>query len=60
MVAFFGGYGMFIESREYQNPELIHPITSNSATYETPLCRVCANELCDKIPWIANLIKPDS
>jgi len=45
-IEFHGGYGMFIDPMFDEVPRAL-------------LCHECAHELCDKIPWIGNLIRPE-
>lgn len=46
-VNFTGGYDMFVESL----PGLAPP--------PVVLCHSCAHDLCDQVPWIAELLDPE-
>lgn len=45
-VKFSGGYGMFVESKEFGGPD------------DVVICHGCAHDLCDRVPWVHRLIDP--
>lgn len=56
-VGFFGGYGMFVDDIEtdfgHKKPML------EGAAEEAVLCHDCAHELCEQVPWIKRLLRPE-
>lgn len=56
LIGFFGGYGMFVESKDYAGEKTSDII--EEASKEAFICHKCAHDLCDKIDWIKNLIDP--
>lgn len=54
-IGFYGGYGMFIESKEMNGIESSTNVLKSSDA-EAVLCHDCAHDLCKKIPWIEKLI----
>lgn len=53
-IGLFGGYGMFIESKSFnQYSDKDHVI---KADMEAVLCHDCAHEACEKLPWLESLI----
>lgn len=56
-LGFFGGYGMFVESPEYTGN---NDSTLSAVSYEAVLCHDCAHKLCETLPWVKKLLKPDT
>lgn len=56
-ITFNGGYGMFIESSPFNNND-IEPIHFKDSDFEVVICHECSHDLCNKIPWIKDLLKP--
>ncbi len=57
-LGFFGGYGMFVDDIETEFG-YVTPTLAGSAN-EAVLCHECAHELCETVPWIGKLIKPET
>lgn len=53
-IGFHGGYSMFIDG----DPSSIEGSTLG-ASAEAVLCHDCAHSLCEALPWIAQLIRPE-
>jgi len=55
-IGFFGGYSMFVDDIDrsfgHSAPML------EGAAEEAVICHDCAHELCERMPWIGNLLKP--
>lgn len=45
-LCFTGGYGMFIDVATSYEVEKLRPV----------ICKTCAVDLCDKVPWIRKLL----
>lgn len=56
-IAFFGGYGMFIESAGYVDSNE-HPLKETGASYAVTLCHDCAHALCERESWMKELLQP--
>lgn len=56
-VGFFGGYGMFVDDIDVSWSGA--PRTLPGAAEEAVICHDCAHELCETIPWIKELLRPD-
>jgi len=56
-VGFFGGYAMFVDDIDVISG--YEKRTLDGAAHEAVLCHDCAHELCESVPWIAKLIKPE-
>ena len=56
-VGFFGGYSMFVDDIETEigNKEPTLP----GAAQEAVICHDCAHKLCEDVPWIRALLKPE-
>lgn len=56
-IGFFGGYGMFVDDIDtefgYKSPML------KGAAEEAVLCHDCAHQLCETVPWIKKLLRPE-
>lgn len=48
----FGGFGMFVESPEYESRTMTgnNPLSDTGATFGVVLCGSCAQEFVDEIP----------
>lgn len=59
-IGFFGGYGMFIESKGYVDSSA-SPTAQviDGATYEVVICHDCAHDLCEREPWMKTLLLPE-
>lgn len=54
-ICFNGGYGMFIESHFFMDEEFQK---AHDREVGVTICHECAHDLCERIPWIDNLINP--
>lgn len=55
-VGFFGGYGMFVDDIDVSwggAPRMLA-----GAAEEAVICHECAHELCETVPWIKRLLRP--
>ena len=52
----FGGYGMFIESKDYTSDNNLKVLEGTGSTYEVNLCHECAHKLCQENPWLEKII----
>lgn len=54
-VSFYGGFGMFLESRGYNGVE---SETNNfGSDAEVVLCHDCVHDACDALPWMKRLLE---
>lgn len=54
-IGLHGGYGMFIESKDYNQYRDTEHVLKN-ADMEAVICHDCAHDACEKIPWLERLI----
>jgi hypothetical protein len=58
-LGFFGGYGMFVESRIFvQDPNDMSEMAIRGASYELVICHDCAHEFMDTNPWMKKVFDP--
>jgi len=59
-ICFHGGYGMFVDNLdEYSGGENTQPLPCHP-DYQAVICHDCAHDLCEKVPWINDLIRPEN
>ena len=58
-IGFFGGYGMFVESRGVAGEPLSEILAEEGASHEAVICHDCATDFCEKVPWLKKLLGPE-